>query len=251
MKILKAVIVDDEPSARDTLGELILKYCSNVQLVASCGSVDEAATLIRQYMPDIVFLDVDMPVKDGFTLLKQPFETPFKTIFTTAYNQYALKAIKFSALDYLLKPIDIDELRAAVAKAGLDGEPARQMEVLQSHLKNSPNKLNKIILPTQNGYSVELLDQVIRCESDSNYTIFHFTDNRKIAVCKVLKEYEELLQDHGFLRIHQSHLINIKHIRKYFKGSSPYLVMTDGEMVSIARNKKSDFLHTFFDNLIS
>jgi two-component system LytT family response regulator len=251
MKIIKAVIIDDEQSARQTLEELIHKYCKNVHIMGLADGVDPGIELINNTNPDLVFLDIDMPIKDGFELLRQNLGVKFQTIFTTAFNQYALKAIKFSALDYLVKPIDIDELVNSIKKISNYEISTDRLGVLQNYLNNPNGKLNKIILPTPNGYTVEELDDIIRCESDSNYTNFFFRDKRQLVVCRVLREYEELLRDHGFLRVHQSYLINIKHIKKYNKGDSPYVVMADGGMVTIARNKKPEFLSAFFNKLIN
>ena len=232
--MLRAVIVDDEQSARESLAEIITKYCdSNIQLIGVADGVEKGIEIIEMLNPDIVFLDIELSPGSGFELLERVGNNSFEVIFTTAYNQYALTAIKFSALDYLLKPIDIDELRNAINKASSKKNIDR-IQVLKENLKQKDSKLNKVILPTNTGYFVELLDDIVRCEADSNYTDFYFLNGKKMTVCKTLKEYEELFEGLGFFRIHQSHLININHIKNYLKGDTPQLIMSDGKNVTIS-----------------
>lgn len=249
--MLKAVIIDDEQSARESLTEIIIKYCSeNVHLIGTADGVEKGIELIESTKPDLVFLDVELSPGSGFELLDSLDNINFEVIFTTAYNQYALSAIKFSALDYLLKPIDIEELKQAISKANAKNSNNR-VEVLKENLKLKDPKLNKVILPTNTGYFVEQLEDIVRCEADSNYTDFYFLNGKKITVCRTLKDYEELFEGLGFFRVHQSHLINISHIKNYIKGDTPQLIMSDGKNVTISRNKKAEFLDVFFKKMIN
>ncbi len=186
-----------------------------------------------------------MPNKDGFELLKHYPDPGFSTIFTTAYDQYAVQAMKFTALDYLLKPIDIDELVAAVKRCPeneLDRD--QQIKLLQEYLQVPDKKPAKIILPTASGYEIAEIESIVRIEADSNYSVFYYKDKRSTVVCRTLKYYDDLLKPAGFYRVH------LTHIQKYNKGETPFVIMVDGSSVSVARNKKADFLSEFLDKMI-
>ncbi|MES2628392.1 MAG: response regulator transcription factor [Bacteroidota bacterium] len=250
-KTVSAVIVDDEAGAREVLETLLSSFCPEVSIAASCESVDSALEAIKKHQPDIVFLDINMPSKDGFDLLNETPERTFRTIFTTAYDQYAVKAIKFSALDYLLKPIDIDELITAVRRA-VDSRPSitQQLLLIEEQLKRTDERPDKIVLPTMSGFEMARLDKVVRLEADSNYVKFHFSDRKPLVVSKPLKHYVDLLEGPDFFRVHQSHMVNLLQISRYVKGASPYLIMSDGASVPIARNNKSDFTSLLFGGAI-
>ncbi len=243
--MLTAVIIDDETNGRETLKGLLEKYCPGTRVLGLCKSVDEGVQLIKETKPDVVFLDVEMPFKNGFDLLKEFDTLPFEVIFTTAYSHYAAKAFKFSALDYLLKPIDILDLQAAVTKAEkrtLNNLRDTQMDVFMSSMKVKSNQPERIVLPTINGFSVTNVDDIIRCEADKNYTYFYFTNKTQVLVSRTLKEYSELLNEHDFVRVHQSHLINLTHVKRYNKGRGGFITMSDDSTVDVSRASKDEFL---------
>ncbi|MBL7910835.1 MAG: response regulator transcription factor [Bacteroidia bacterium] len=244
--MIKALIVDDEDKSRVTLKNLIGMYCPNIEVIELCDSVNSALASINKQMPDVVFLDIEMPFHNGFTLLEKVKDPRFKVIFTTAYDHYAIKAIKYSALDYLLKPIDSDELTAAVEKLNTNKPTPAQLtqnfELLLSNLKVKSNNA-KIAIPTFDGLQMVSAGDIVKCTADESYTHITLTNNTKITVSRILKEYEELLSDLNFFRVHNSCLINLVHVTKYVKGDGGYVVMTDGSSVEVSRRKKNDLLN--------
>lgn len=250
--LIRTLIVDDEDAAREVLKAQLQRYCANVDVVGLCESVDKAQQFIEAFSPDLVFLDINMPGKSGFELLLQNPERSFKTIFTTAFDHYAVQAIKFSALDYLMKPINIDDLISAINKIEPVGNHLmHQIDVLEEILRRPSDKIEKIILPDSNGFSVEKIEDIIRVSSDNNYSTFYLKNGQKRVVSKSLKYYDELLSPLNFFRVHQSHLVNLYYVQKYVKGESPYIIMSDGVNVNIARNKKAEFLQVFNDMLLN
>lgn len=246
LKELKTIIVEDELGGRNTLKALLLAT-PGVNLVGEAANVDDAIKLIELKSPHLVLLDIEMPYKNGFDLLTALPNHNFEVIFTTAYDSYAIKAIKFSAIDYLLKPIDPDELAVAIEKTMRKFEltqykPQNQINNLLENLR-SLNKYNlKLSLPTLDGVVFVQVDEIVRCFSDANYTSFSITTEQKpVVVAKSLKDYEELLQDYGFCRVHHSHLINLKYVKRYIKGDGGTAVMSDGVEVEISRRKKELF----------
>ena len=244
-KPLKTIIVEDESRGRNAL-KAMLSQMKSVQLVAEAANVDEAIEYIKSLSPDLVLLDIEMPFKNGFDLLAALPNRTFDVIFTTAYDSYAIKAIKFSAIDYLLKPIDPEELSNAIEKTAEKREIAMHQPQLQINNLleiRTINKQNfKLSLPTSEGAIFIPIDEIVRCESDTNYTRFFIqTEARPILVSKTLKDYEELLTDYGFCRVHHSHLINLKFIKKYIKGEGGIVVMIDGAEVEVSRRKKEVF----------
>lgn len=242
--MIKAVIVDDEPYCCEALDALLNRYCPQVKVVGICYSGREALQEIREQKPQLLFLDIEMPQMNGFELLQKIPDPGFDLIFTTSYDQYAIKAIRFSALDYLLKPIDRDELQAAVHKVVERNHPplTQQLELLLHKMHLPASQINKVALPTMEGLQMLTVDTIISCESDSNYTIVFLKDKQKIVVSRTLKDIEEILEDHPFLRIHHSHLVNINEINKYVKGEGGYVVMSDGSKVDVSRSKKESVL---------
>lgn len=238
--MIKAIIVDDEPNCCEILATLLERYCPQVKVADICYSGETALTSIIEINPDIVFLDIEMPQMNGFELLEKLQTVNFKLIFTTSYDQYAIKAIRFSALDYLLKPIDREELQNAVKKAlqSLDQPMAQQFEVLMQKINKTGNGGQKIALPTMEGLQLIAIDNIISCESERNYTIIYLKQKQKMVISRPLKEMEELLEDHSFLRVHHSYLVNLKEISKYIRGEGGYLIMSDGSHVDISRSKK-------------
>jgi two-component system LytT family response regulator len=219
-----------------------------VQVIAGCISGKEAIPLLKEQKPDLVFLDIEMPHINGFEMLQALPRIDFDIIFTTAYDQFAIKAIKFSALDYLLKPIDKDELAGAVDK--INTHPSRfistrQLDLLLQNMQSARHGLETIALPTLEGYEMVQAAHIVRCESDSNYTLIFLKNGTKILVSKTLKEVEELLEGHSFFRVHHSHLVNLNEIKKYVKGDGGYLVMSNNNAVSVSRSKKDALLGMF------
>jgi two-component system, LytTR family, response regulator len=245
--MIKAVLIDDEKNALEVLEMQLTEYCKEVHIVAIANSGIKGIEAIKKYNPDLVFLDIEMPHKNGFDVVAETNQFNYDVIFTTAYDQFAIKAFKFSAIDYLLKPIDIVELQQAVAKAknktgqqNLD----ERIRVLFDQLQ--PTKVtNKIALPIGDSMQFMEPDEIIRCESESNYTHIFLTNGKKITVAKTLKEVEENILGTPFFRVHQSHLINTNHIHKFIKGDGAYLIMKDGTPITISRNRKDAFMETF------
>jgi two-component system, LytTR family, response regulator len=238
---MKAIIVDDEEKSRVTLKNLVERHCPQVEMAELCESVDAGLKAIRKHSPALVFLDIEMPFRNGFELLEKIGKPDFEVIFTTAYEHYAIKAIKFSALDYLLKPVDVDELKAAVEKVASkpkEKEPARY-DLLLATLKS---KSAKIAVPTFDGLQMVNAEEIVKCTADESYTHITLTGGQKLVVSRILKDFEELLSGLNFFRVHNSSLINLAHVKKYVKGDGGYLVMTDGETVEVSRRKKNELL---------
>ena len=245
--MLNAIIVDDEEFARSSLYFLIQENCENVNITGIAKSVTEARNLLNQHAIDLIFLDIAMPGQNGFELIPSAQTANASIIFTTAYDQYAIKAIKANALDYLLKPIDIDELKVAVDKATKFIKLNKVENNRNESLKNLANDLNdrtsikKITLPSGQGYRLVDLDEIIHIEADSNYSVFHLNNLEKIAVSKVLKEYEEILPEHKFVRIHKSSIVNLKYIKEYTNKNGLQVVLNNGELITVSRRRASDF----------
>lgn len=240
---LEAIIVDDETHSRETLKNLLEEFCSDIEVLASIGTVRDAVKEITRLKPDLVFLDIELQSGTGFDILTQLEKIDFEVIFTTAFDQYAIKAIKFSSLDYLLKPIDLEELQNAVEKARKIKNKASYNEQLASLLKNIQQpKSSRICLATFEGMEFINIDDISHCEASGSYTNFKLTNGNKLLVSKHLKEYENLLAEHHFLRVHNSFLINLKEVKKYFKSDGGYIVMNTNDTVSISRGKKELFM---------
>jgi two-component system LytT family response regulator len=247
MSEIKAIIVDDEQHCIDALQTMLQKKCPEVTVLGGVNSVKEAKDLITELQPDVVFLDVEMPHQNGFELLKLFDKITFDVIFTTAYEQYALKAIKFNALDYLLKPFSVKELQDAVQKciSRRNGQPesaTSPLEVFLQNMKTLHQTHKKIALPTINGLVFMPVQNIVRCESTGNYTRIFFTDKKNLMVSRPLKEFEELLTDVDFFRVHNSHLINLQQMQSYIQGEGGFALMSDGTQVEISRRRKADFL---------
>ena len=236
--MLKALLLDDEAKARQSLSRLIQQQVPEITELAQAASAEEALLLLPSYQPDLLFLDILMPGMGGFDLLNALPEWNFDVIFTTAHDQFAIQAIRFSALDYLLKPIDPDELRAAVLRSlarQSAGNKARQVQNLLQQLKTgAPSRL---AVSTNEGVHLLDLAEIIRCEADRNYTLFLLTGNRRLLVSKTLKEFEELLAGRGFLRIHKSHLVNVKFVERLSGKGIVYL--KDGTELEVAKRRKA------------
>ena len=246
--MIKAIIVDDEQHCLDTLGILLRDYCPEVEVTAVCSSAAQGIEAIKKDRPDVLFLDIEMPRMNGFEMLEQLNPISFSLIFTTSYDQYAIKAIRFSAMDYLLKPIDARELIAAVHKVQTQKYfPApEQMEMLMSQVKHREIGFQKIAVPTAEGFELIPADQVVRCEADDNYTHLFLKDKKKIIACRTLKEMEAQLEDFAsFLRVHHSYMVNMNEVVKYVRGEGGYLIMSDGTTVNVSRSRKDSLLKFF------
>lgn len=237
---IKAVIVDDEPYCCDALGILLQKYCPLVSLVGVYHSGEEALEAINNSNPDLVFLDIEMPLMNGFEMLEKLSDVNFELIFTTSYDQYAIKAIRFSALDYLLKPVDREELQQAVQKVvrKKNNYLPQQLKILLQKISQPNTAVQRIALPTMEGLQLVPLESIISCASSSNYTVFFLKDKQKITVSRTLKETEEMLEEYSFLRVHNSYVVNLNEISKYVKGEGGYLVMSDNSTIDVSRSKK-------------
>jgi two-component system LytT family response regulator len=245
---MKAVIVDDEQDARDTLMGLLDAYCPEVEVIALAETAADGVVQIKKHQPDLVFLDVEMPGGTGFDLIEAFDQLNFEVIFTTAHSNYVLKALKISAIDYLLKPIDTKELRAAVDKAqqSIDKDKInRKLETFIANLKVTESQEQKIVIPSAQGFRVAPIKEIIRCQSDRNYTYVHFVDGTYELASKTLKEFDEMLSGNNFFRTHQSHLINLNFVKNYMKGKQSAVLLTDGSEIEIARSKKEEFLARF------
>lgn len=243
MKYTTAVIIDDEEKSVQTLRQMLNLFCSDVQIIGEANGVKEGLELLSEVKPDVLFLDIQMPDGSGFDLLKQLDERAFNLIFTTAFDQYALKAIKFSALDYLLKPIDADELKEAVKKVQEKTTPSA--EAVDNLLGNISQKAEdqKIVLSTAEGMHIIQVKNIIRCQADDYYTNFYLNDGRRIMISKTLKENEELLDEHHFIRPHRSHLVNMAYVKRYVKSDGGYIVLSDGTQIPVSRRKKDIVLN--------
>ena len=245
--MIKAILVDDEKHCRETLSIQLEKYCSEVNLLAQCNSAEQGLEAIALHQPDVIFLDVEMPKMNGFEMLQQFSHIPFEVIFTTGYDAYAIKAIRFSAIDYLLKPIDKDELRKAVGKVSqkTSHNLNQQLDILLGRLGTKQVSLQKIALPTLDGFELVPIEDILHCEADSNYTHVVLKRSKKVLVSRTLKEIEELLEGHAFLRIHHSYLVNLNEIVRYIRGEGGYLIMSDNTSITVSRSRKDALLKIF------
>jgi two-component system LytT family response regulator len=242
--MIKAIIVDDEPYCCESLVTLLERYCPGVTVADICYSGEAALSAIKEQQPQILFLDIEMPRMNGFEMLEKLPEIHFEIIFTTSYDQYAIKAIRFSALDYLLKPVDREELQRAVQKITqrMRYPLPQQLEILLQNLHQPATSIQKIALPTMEGLQMIAVDSIISCASDSNYTIFLLKNKQKIIASRTLKEIEEMLEEFSFLRVHHSYVVNLNEVNKYIKGEGGYLVMSDESAVDVSRSRKEMLL---------
>lgn len=245
-KMMKAILIDDEVRCTGSLQIQLRDNCPEVEIKAICNSATDGLKAIRQFQPDLVFLDIEMPKMNGFQLLDALQDLHFTIIFTTAYDKFAIKAFKYSALDYLLKPIDDDELKEAVQKAKTHQLPLQShLGLLEQQLKSPSKTPEKIAISYQDGYAFVNPKDIIYCEADNNYTKFHLSNAPVMISSKNLKDVEELLEDLSFFRIHKQYLVNMNQIKKYVKHDGPYVVMSNGVDLTIARNRKDDFHNLF------
>jgi len=242
--MITAIIVDDEPYSCESLATLLERYCPDVNLLDIYYTGADALKAIKEQTPALLFLDIEMPGMNGFEMLQQLPSINFSIIFTTSYDQYAIKAIRFTALDYLLKPVDREELQNAVQKVIHKPHATlpQQIEILLQKLNHPTIPFNRIAIPTMEGLQMLFVENIITCSSDSNYTVLHLKNKQKITASRTLKEIEEMLEDYSFLRVHHSYLINLNEIEKYIKGDGGYLIMSDGSNIDVSRSRKEMLL---------
>lgn len=240
MKI-KTILVDDESSSLIILKALIEKYTHEVEVIETARNVAEAINKINELKPDLVFLDINLPDGDGFSVIEKANYKDFKVIFSTAYDQYAIRAFEFAALHYLLKPIKPDDLKDAISRYNQleDENFENKIEIFNKALKETPNRL---VLPTSTGVHILKISDILRCESSNNYTTFFTTDKHKIIVSKPINLYESILSDTYFCRIHNKHIVNLNCIVKYVKGRGGYVELNDGSRVDVSEGRKKEFI---------
>ncbi|MCK9290141.1 MAG: LytTR family DNA-binding domain-containing protein [Bacteroidales bacterium] len=243
--MIRCIIVEDELKSRETLVGLLERFCPDVMVVAQATGVQSAREMIQKHRPDLVFLDIEMPDGSGFRLLEYKELPEFVVIFTTAFDQFAIKAIRYAALDYLLKPIVPEELMDAVEKVRMHKEKESSMknyEVLLSNLKSSMSETRKIVLSTLEKKHVVDVDSILRCESDNYYTHFYFTNGKHLLISKTLKDVEAMLEGGSFIRPHKSHLINTRHIQNFIREEGGMITLSNGDRIPVSRRKKEKIL---------
>lgn len=245
MQAQTAVIVDDEKHCQDALSGILQRNHPEIELVGIASSVEEGLELLGRTKPDILFLDIEIGHRTGFELLQALGPTRPHVIFQTAHEGYAVKAIRFSALDYLLKPVDPDELTAALGKvksATRNTQDPDLFRALLHNLSGAANGPSKIALPVAEG--LEMVDprNILYCESDSNYTVVHQQDQKRLLITRTLKQFEDMLAEQGFVRVHHSFLINTRHVKKYIRGEGGEVIMNDGTNVAVSRRKKQELM---------
>jgi two-component system LytT family response regulator len=243
--MIKALIIDDEKHCSDNLQWQLNQYCPEVEVISICNNAEEGLNEIYRRQPQLIFLDVEMPGMNGFELLEKLTKIDFDIVFTTAFNQYAIRAIKFGALDYLVKPVDRDELCGAVYKIinRTRTESLKQFTALLTHIRKSNDlSFQKIALPTLHGYELVPLNNITYCESKSNYTNIYLNNSQQILVSRTLKDIQELLDAEPFFRIHNSYLVNLQYAVRYTRGEGGFLVLNNDITLPVSRNKKEELL---------
>jgi len=256
---IRAVLIDDEELALTALGGKLAEYCPDVQVLKTFDNPLEALQQMSGLNADVVFLDIEMPRMNGFTFLQRLEKINFEVIFTTAYSQYAIQALRISALDFLLKPVDVNDLKEAVKRLRARIESRRQLaeshegnhtleeqlQVLLQYQQKESHSLGLIALPARDGLEFIDVNEIIKIESDSVYSILYLVNNKKMVITRTLKEMEEMLSPHHFFRVHKSYIINLRFVRKYIRGEGGTVLMSDGSTVEVSRRSKQDFLKLF------
>jgi two-component system, LytTR family, response regulator len=245
--MIKAVLIDDESNALEMLEWLLKTYCPMVQVAAMCNSAEEGITAIHKHQPDVVFLDIEMPRMNGFDMLEQFDHLFFDVVFTTAYNKFAIKAFRYSALNYLLKPVDPEDLQSTIKKIEEKKSTVAkdQLNLLLENMKNMQNPVQRIALSTGDGLIFVNTADIMYCQAESNYTNVVLTNKNKVLVAKTLKDIDETLSGKDFFRVHNSFLININQIKKFVRGDGGYILMNDDTQITIARSKREEFFEMF------
>jgi two-component system LytT family response regulator len=245
--MFKALLVDDEELSRNTLRLMLSKHCPDVEIIGECQNAFEATEKIKSLQPDVCFLDISMPEKSGIDLLRELEEINFEIIFVTAHEKYALQALQMAAVDYLLKPVSEEQLIQAVNRAHKRIQSANENVGIKTFIQNIQKNLHQddlqLCIPTVKGFQVVFMHDVIYCEADNTYTYLHLKGDKRILSSKHLSEYEKLLADANFVRIHKSYLINMKHIKEYQKGEGGAVIMTNGSTLDVSRRKKEEFIN--------
>ena len=244
MHPLKAILVDDELNSLQNLQFKIQEYCPSIRVVAQTQNPEEGIRMINQYKPDVLFLDIEMPRMSGFKMLEQIPEVDFEVIFITAYNHYAIHAIRISAFDYLVKPVGIEDLQQTVERLGnfAAKKTRERAENLKQNLANPKSQEDQIAIPTSDGLEFIQIKQILRIESSSNYSKLILQNGQHMLVTRQLKDFEEMLQDYRFYRVHHSHLINLGFIARYVRGDGGQITMRNGDVIDVSRRKKEVFL---------
>lgn len=244
MEYLHVVLVDDEINSLQNLQQKLVEFCPEVKILAISQQPEEAIGMIRQHRPDAIFLDIEMPKMSGFRMLDELTDIPFHVIFTTAYNHYAIDAIRISAFDYLVKPVAVKDLQNAVERLIKHQHQftRERLDVLRQGLQEKRSQEDQIAIPTGDGIELLQIKTIIRIESSSNYSKIYFQNSPPLLVTRLLKDFEEMLQSYQFYRIHNSHLINLCYIRKYIRGDGGQVIMQNGDEIDVARRKKDEFL---------
>ena len=245
---MKAIIIEDELDSRETLRNYLGKYCPEVKLLAECVNIKEGKAAIQKLHPELVFLDIEMPYGNAFDLLEQLNEINFEIIFVTAFSQYAIQAFNRSAVHYILKPLDIDELILAVGKTKERIKAKQEVNhtrLLLDNLSAGNVGKQKIALPLMDGFEVVRIQEILYCEANDNFTHFHFVDGSKSLICRKLKFYGEHLADLNFCRVHRSFLINLDYVKRYIKGKGGTVIMENGKQIQVANARKQAFLDRF------
>ncbi|KQM75145.1 two-component system response regulator [Pedobacter sp. Leaf216] len=235
---MRAILVDDEAANLENLKILLGKHCPDIKVVASASNVQDAFYQVNLHHPDLLFLDIQMGKTTGFDLLNQLNEKTFEVVFVTAYDNYGIQAVKSAALDYLLKPVDAEELKAAVAKAEIrikNKIHGEQLNFLLSQIKKNEPGIPKIALPQQHEIRYVSVDDIVRCVADNTYTFFFLSNGDQVLISKPLKEYSDLLKPHGFVRAHQSHLVNPKFVKSWLKEDGGTLLMNNGDKIPVSK----------------
>jgi two-component system LytT family response regulator len=247
--MIQALLVDDEQNSRETLKGKLELFCPEVEVIGEAGSVAEAQEALQKHKPQLLFLDIELGGESGFDLLEalsaQTTESP-SVVFITAHDEFAIRAIKFSALDYLLKPIDPEELVKAVRKAEEEkGMPAKasSFDVLVENIRKAAGSPKKVVVPTSDGMHVIKISEIVRLESSSNYTTFYLANHKPLLASKTLKEFDSLLNGYSFNRIHKSHLVNMNYVKRYVQTDGGYLILEDDSHVPVANRKKEHLLN--------
>ncbi len=243
--MIKAIIVDDEKDGAEVLQFLVQQNCPNIQILSLEHSVESAIASIHRFKPDLILLDIEMPTGTGFDVIQNTRDLGYETIFITAYEHYAIKAFKTNAIDYLLKPIDVDELMNAIknAEKRINSSNTNNSTAIESLILNAIQKNKKIAIPSQEGILWVDLDDIIRFEADSNYTHVYMKNRKKLMVAKTLKSFEDQLLNTNFCRIHSAHLINLNEIEKYIKGDGGIVVLKDSSNIPVSRANKVELLN--------
>jgi two-component system LytT family response regulator len=244
MNELRAILIDDELNSLQNLQNKLEKYCPSVKVLGTFEKPEEAILCVRHQKPDLLFLDIEMPKMNGFRFIEELGDFEGEIIFITAYNHFAIEAMRISAFDYLVKPVAIADLQNAITR--LQEQRGRhtkeRMNVLKQSIGENKTQQNKIAVPTNEGLEFIVIKTIIRIESSANYSRLYLTDKHSLLVTKLLKDFEELLTPYRFFRVHNSHLINLNYISKYIRGDGGQVVMENGDVVDVSRRKKEQFL---------